>query len=104
MVHYLEVNDKRVPQKMVNQWKLLFVKGLPVMENYHVPLDKENIVITAAPAVTDQPKEQPESVTVEPKPLLPVNETVEQGVRELDDHEFLEYLDGNGAWPYARYT
>lgn len=111
MIHHVEVNDGNVSEKLINQWTLLFTKGLPLKENYSKKIEVEKINITEEKS--DNPaKDSATTAQVEPekdneeKPksveCVETQPTAVQlaGITEMDEAEFQDYLAGSGSWPY----
>jgi hypothetical protein len=102
---------------MVEQWKVLFVKGYPLGQQYTIPLENERAVtqlVELNEQVTDLSVPRPKTGDAaaaasgdQQKPAEPVQEVpmipdvILQAVDALDEEEFLSYLKGANTWAYT---
>ena len=87
---------------MFHQWKRLWCKGLPLTQQYHIPLDKETINIVADDVKAAPRQIEPTNEAAPMEQSTKLDDTILQGVNELDQKEFEDYLNGVGAWSYPR--
>ena len=113
MIHQREVNDRVIPQGMMDHWKVLFVKGFPLNQKYSVPLDKERVVgqlqvewnessdpSTVQSAVDSKTTPTTEQAVVSAE--APIPETILQAMDVMDEKELESYLEGKQSWAFSK--
>ncbi|KAI8829998.1 hypothetical protein BJ741DRAFT_367645 [Chytriomyces cf. hyalinus JEL632] len=92
VAEYRELNDyDDAPPNanLMRQWKILFVKGQPLLKTYNLNLEQDRIAL---------PKDELEDGGVASDPANAPDEEVAEGIKLLDEEEFNHYINGSGLW------
>ncbi len=94
IVHYKDVNEGKVPAKVMRELKALFFAGASLKKRYSVSIEQEKVThfLAGDPDVAHEP--QVDSVPEHDMELY-------RGIDQLDVSEFADYLDAQGTWSLA---
>ncbi|KAI8620173.1 hypothetical protein BC830DRAFT_1100580 [Chytriomyces sp. MP71] len=96
IAEYRELNDyEDAPpnQNLMRQWKILFIKGQPLLKTYDLNLDQDRIIPVEQIVEVDGPPEAETNVVADKE--------VVRGIELVDEEEFGHYINGTGLWSIA---
>jgi hypothetical protein len=75
----------------MREWTVLFCSGVPLKQQYTLPIDQE-VVAIATDADTN------EQLSPNPSDHGTVSVATLRGVNSLDEYEFMDYLEAKHSW------